>query len=105
MPATFGYDPLVASDVWGSSEGVRIGAELKDSGNQFAAVIQATAKSPTPTGNCEKAAAIIEAAQQEISTPSSSRDLVALDARATIRTGNPQGRVWAGFFAGHIEQN
>ena len=105
MTATFGYDPLVASDVWGSSEGLRIGADLKNSGNEFAAVIQATAKSPTPIGDCEKAAAIIEAAQQEVSTPSSSRDLVALDARSTIKTGNPQGRVWGGFFAGHIEQN
>jgi|SRR2546426_379948 len=102
MAATFGIDTKIASDVWELADALRVGEILDKPQNQFGAVFQVRANATTPTTHVEKAAAIFEAEQEDSSTPEISKDLVAVDARATIRTGNLHGRVWGGFFAGHI---
>jgi len=102
MTATFGYDPQIASDVWGMAEGMRTGIALNKASTQFGTVVQVSAEPTNATVNHEKGAAIFEAMQHDASSPTITKDLTAVDGRAWIAPGNLSGRVWGGCFVGHI---
>lgn len=98
LPALLGQGPGVDLGAWATTINQQSGFTLSSPANEFGHTFQFIAQPTAATEPYEKSGILMEGVQEDPSNGTTTKDLVAIDARTAIGANNPTGRVWGAYF-------
>lgn len=98
-------NPHIDDAVWNETRCQKIGVQLSLPFNEFGSCIQVRGEATNSLVSYEKAGLMVQAVQRDPSIARVQRDMVGVDSRGMIASGNMMGRAWGGADWAGMESN